>query len=340
MSRPAANALVIFVVSFAVGACSPKDPLTKYIRMHGYEPIFPPTSRITVGDIYESEELKGVPVELIDDILTPVQRDEMMAHAARDVSLMNSAKNSRYSLEGNVYALDSIDVELKNAGVSRYHVNTGNATEYLISRGYFNRIILPELLKRRSELQGAYVYRLLKVDRIEYEFYSETGGKIAVTPTHPIAAAFNAKAGSDWSVNERHNIEISQPRFIGFKAQRFATVQKKTGRDDETATQQYTGHIDVATLEAQLREIYSDSVAASMIKRDLPRIKGGVTASEFIRILDAASIYSDSEYTSVVVACAKNISGSITPSQTRDILDDIYSDTMQTRAAAALTSSK
>ncbi|QNN23660.1 hypothetical protein HED60_15725 [Planctomycetales bacterium ZRK34] len=308
------NILFMTLVSIYCVGCTTVDPLTAYLNHHGFKPIFPPTSKATVGDLYESSTLSGQPVELVENLLSSDERNSLMASVSRDVTLMNSSRESKYKIDSDIFALGYIRIELENEGATSFRVSAGNAREYLMSSGYFNRALLPRLKQRSVQVVGAYIYKLLEVDTLEYEFYREDGTKIDVKPGDRISQVFQDRVGAQWSVNERNNIEITSPRFIGFQA-------KSVGSNSSGLTTSYQTNRhsqQVAALVAGVEGMSNLSAEDVIIDR-IPQIDGKLSGKEFIAILDSPPLTSLSRE-DVIEACAKYIRYPLTPAEIKGVL--------------------
>lgn len=114
-------------------------------------------------------------------------------------------------------------VELETYGIRKFKVTFSGVHQYVVAKTRFEDEIYPMIknkMPNRNFDKKFVMVALLQVSSLEYEFFNEKGGKVEVKPGSEIEKVLRGKIGVEWSANQRDNLSINSPKFIGYRMAR------------------------------------------------------------------------------------------------------------------------
>lgn len=138
-------------------------------------------------------------------------------------SLRTESSNKIYAIGADVEIIGYVSATLKTHGVKKFTVKATGAEEYVLSQARFRSLVNNEYksLLGNSSLDGKYyVYSLLKVASLEYEFFNENDTKASAETLANIEDEIKVKLGPEWKITNSGSLIIDKPRFIGFRAEK------------------------------------------------------------------------------------------------------------------------
>ncbi|WP_126454431.1 hypothetical protein [Sulfuriflexus mobilis] len=217
--------IAIGLIGLGIGGCA-VDPISDYLRNHNYKAITPVSDGHYVGGIYPKNDLSGAPLILLTDVLDKNKAIEYMNTVKGNSSLSTEAVNKTYDIGADVEIIGYLGATLKTNGIKKFSVRASGAKEYVLSQAKFKQLLddkYKKLLEGSSVNGKYYVYSLLKVDSLEYEFFNENDTKIAVETLENLEGKIKAKIGPEWKVTKNASLMFDEPRFIGFRAKKIHT---------------------------------------------------------------------------------------------------------------------
>lgn len=192
----------------------------------------------TVGDLYlhRTDDTDIAPIALVSDVMQEDDRVKLMEAKRRDVSLPTSSGTQVYEMDASAVILGAVSSELRAQGVRKYRVKVVNPREYELSQVAFRKEIEDHF---RNEMPGEsidnthYVYSLLEVDGVEYEFLNENGRQIHVEPTDEIAQVVKGHAKMGWEFSEDGKLVGTESRFIGYRTHQIQECTHGQGLDGD-----------------------------------------------------------------------------------------------------------
>jgi hypothetical protein len=164
------------------------------------------------------------------DVMGPnALRDVMGAHLRRvDMESLSGKQNFKLSLEAAYIGIAKGDLEVTGARKYRVTVSTPVIHDSPFD-SQLEPILIPAIKTKFPSvpLEGKYIVRsLLEVSGMEYEFFSENGGKVNISADQKLVQSLTAKLGTEWKVTREGKLTITQPRYIGY---RLARIDKLGG---------------------------------------------------------------------------------------------------------------
>ena len=219
--------LLLWLVCLGMAGCA-SDPLTRTLKRLDYAPIIPVPKTQHIGDIYDTAELKNPPFILIRDLFAKEEVDAFMNSLEDEVSLPSVSGKKTFRLNAAADIVDQAEAELRSYGITKFKVRFGGAYQYLISRQRLEDELFPKIRRQLPSprpFDGKYmIIALLKVSELEYEFFRDNSTKVSVASQGELEKVLQGKLGAEWKGNERQNISLNTPRFIGVKLARLKKV--------------------------------------------------------------------------------------------------------------------
>ena len=216
------NIFLIGFLGIALSGCA-TDPLSKYLDKHDYKAITPVSDGHYVGGVYPKNDLSSAPLILLSDVLDKDKANLMMNSVKGKSSLRTESSNKIYDIGADVEIIGYVSATLKTNGVKKFTVKATGAEEYVLSQARFRGLVNNEYksLLGNSSIDGKYyVYSLLKVASLEYEFFNENDTKISAETLANIEDKIKVKIGPKWKITNSGNLMMDKPRFIGFRAEK------------------------------------------------------------------------------------------------------------------------
>ena len=203
---------ITLFISLCVFITGCKDPLTNLIEKNGFVALTPPMARGTIGDIYDTADLKN-------PVLTYSTNESatIMSAAANPVSIPITSGFTTNALTANADIVGKADFELQAYGVKSFKVTFVNPEQYLLQEAPFEEKDYPAIRTNNPDISFDKKYvvtALLQVSSLDYEFYDENGGAISASILTNI---IQNKIGGNWDIVESNSLVISEPRFIGYR---------------------------------------------------------------------------------------------------------------------------
>lgn len=224
--------ILVLATTLLCGCAS--DPLTATLKKYGYAPVIPLSSKMNIGDIYETKGLTQ-PYLLMGDILKE-DIQAIMDELGDDVSIPEESMEKRFEVSGEADLVDMVSSELAIHDIKKFRIRLSGVVQYKISKVRFEEQIYSKIKEKypdRDFDKKYVIIALLKVNGIEYEFFDNKGGKVSVAPNGEIEKILKAKLGSEWSASENNTLKINDARFIGYRMAQlnkisYGTVRTKT----------------------------------------------------------------------------------------------------------------
>ncbi len=216
--------LCVLITAILLTGCV--DPLSRYIQDNNYYAIVPPTDAQFVGNVYGSPNISAngvAPIILLPDAITQANAQRLMAEIEANAGLPNIDSNSTYEIGADVEVVGYISAALEAAGVSKFSVQVTDAKEYVLSQARFRQLVNNEYqdLLDGTELDGKYyIYSLLKVGTLKYDFFSNDEAKIAAETLENLETEIETSIGPEWEITEEGSLVINTPMFIGARLSR------------------------------------------------------------------------------------------------------------------------
>jgi hypothetical protein len=238
LTKRTIRALSVAAIALLVSGCP--DPLTRSLRHYGFAPAIPSPATLHIGNLYDTADLKN-PYALMRDMFSLTENEVLMTSLKDDVSIPDVSGEDSFSISAQADIVGRAKVELAAHRITKFKVTFGGVSQYLISRNRFEEELYPKIhakIPDRKLDKKFAVVALLQVSSLQYEFMDESGGKVGVSPGGELEKVLKAKIGAEWSANERHNLAITSPRFIGYRMNEITETSFKLpkGADGTRAT--------------------------------------------------------------------------------------------------------
>jgi hypothetical protein len=204
------------------------DPVAELLKRNGgFAVVRPPSDGEYLGDVYRTKGLMEQSISMKDVMEPDALNKVMTAYLKRvDIESISGKKDFKLSLEAAYIGVAKGDLEI--SGAHKYRVTVSNP---VIHDSPFDAQLVPILIPAIKSkfpnvpLEGKYIVRsLLEVDGMEYEFFSENGGKINISADQNLVRNLTAKLGTEWKVTRDGKLTITRPRYIGYRLARIDKV--------------------------------------------------------------------------------------------------------------------
>ena len=134
-----------------------------------------------------------------------------------DMASLSGKKDFQISAEAAYIGIAKGDLEI--TGARKYSVTVTNPVIHDAPLdSTVAQTLIPAIKTKfpNVPLEGKYIVRsLLGVSGMDYEFFSENGGKINISADQNLVHNLTAKLGSQWKVTREGKLTITQPRTSG-----------------------------------------------------------------------------------------------------------------------------
>jgi hypothetical protein len=185
----------------------------------GYRTAIPTPAQAHIGDIYSTTDFRR-PYWLLRHNLTEKEIDGIMSKLQMSVAVPNSSGDSSWNISVSADVVSYVKADLEANGARKFKVSYSNVNEYVVPETFFEDVVFPKIEAQAPgrDFKGKYaVIGLLEVGKLEYEFYNEKGGKIALVPGSELVKDLTAKLGAGWKVTNTNTLAFTQPHFLGYR---------------------------------------------------------------------------------------------------------------------------
>ncbi len=202
---------------FLLSGCA-SDPLTQTLKKYNYAPIIPLRATANVGDIYNTKGLLDPYIFMSDHLSDYIT--QLMEQIKDDASIPDVEGEKQFNIGAETDIIGIAEFELSAYGITKFKVRFSGVVQYIISQTMFEDKLYPKIKETypdRNLDKKFVITALLKVSKLEYEFYNKDGIKVSVKPESQIEKVLKAKFGAGWNASENNNLTTTEPRFIGYR---------------------------------------------------------------------------------------------------------------------------
>lgn len=213
---------LLSLLPFLGGCRTSSQGLVEVMRENGYTAMVPPSSAWELGTVVEVGGANAHhPFTFIIPSQEGVQVDRFIIE--RDAPDVSRQSETKYGLDIGVSVPDLLKAQLQQKGARTYSLAaTGNKLHDLNYAQYVRvfdtiRGALPdekwnELVPADGPGRAAYLSSLWVANTLEYEFFSESGGKLNVDSTQ---VEIPANLAAEWHFTDRGTLQYSKTKPNG-----------------------------------------------------------------------------------------------------------------------------
>jgi len=215
--------ILLGMAFLSVPTLAGEDPLSQVIGSFGFIPAVPAPEELFIGDIFERTGLEGPVVKMKDAFGDPEERRVLMESLKTPVTAPAKSGASKFDLTANLNIIGKASLDLESKGARRFSIRFGGESVYSLSSQRWYTELYPKIKAGvvNDDLVGRFVVTsLFQVEKLEYQFYNEKGGKIGIESGSEFERSLKMKLGAEWSANTDQNLTINVPRFLGYRLSR------------------------------------------------------------------------------------------------------------------------
>ena len=216
----------ILIFLLLITGCNPLNYLYKEIKKYGYIPLKTPLARSGTGTLvagnpkslsivappgecfpYEIDE-SPTNFRFVDTSTLPKKIRNITASGNATVDLIELGKISGAPIDIGV-GYDRVEtIALELDGVSIEYMNAPQITHYY-------QTLMDPLCRMYLDFSG-FIFQAIKVEKLNYTFYSKDGAKIDLT-TGALEEILEIGREVDFKIENKVELVITSPHYIGFQ---------------------------------------------------------------------------------------------------------------------------
>lgn len=229
-----------FILIMALISCGdPLDYFYEEIERNGYHSYPSPMEETGTGTIISGNSRvinliassrtcfpsqRSKPLRGYDEVTFPTKTKFLTVTSDLKLKFLRNLGNSSPSLKAGVRIKEVNKIEFKAEGIHVEHLNVPHVLEYYMNK--MSSLCRPFILGENL----SFVSQVVKVDRMEFIFYSSSQGRIEIDSEN-INQYLDFSGDIRWKVDKNFKLIIETPKYIAYQLSRI--------REDEEGVSYY-----------------------------------------------------------------------------------------------------
>ncbi len=215
-----AKRFILFAASLLMVSCQkPGEVYEAIIMEQGFIPYRAPIASAGVGTLIKGNANQflmfaradecfpqNLDLSWFDAVDLPDSYKEFSVDFNADLSTLTQNGNPTIELKSTFKKVKTVDIKFGDG-----EIQTLNQVRF---KKYYDSVISEDCKKYVTEIP--FIVQALRVDKMSFTFKNESGGSIKLSSDN-IDEIVKIHAGIEWSIKNNMTLEITSPKFIGYK---------------------------------------------------------------------------------------------------------------------------